>query len=137
MASGLYVKGKENLGLKNIDFSGGDIIAILVDTAIYTPDLSIDAVQADIPSSAIIAEQTMTGVSFSNGILDADDLVFQSLFSMSPIGAIVIAQNSGTYATTLLIALIDNDSIPQLPVVPDGTDLTIMWSNGPDKIFAL
>lgn len=135
MATGLYVKGKQNLGVQNIDLLGGNIIAILVDTSVYSADLSNDSVQADIPSSAIIAERTLTGKSFTNGIFDADDLSFPSLESDQEVGAIVLAQDSNAASTSLLVAYID--SVPQFPVTPDGTDFTIIWDNGPNKIFVL
>lgn len=135
MASGLYVKGKEQLGLGNINFLGTKITACLVDTSIYNADLSIDAFQSDIPVQAIIAEKTMTGCTFENAVFDADDLVFPSLLSLQAVGAIVIFQDSGAYSTSPLIAYVD--SAPQLPVMPDGTDFTIMWDNGPTRIFSL
>lgn len=135
MATGLYIKGKENLGKKNIDLIGDDIIALLVDTSMYTIDLVNDEFQSDIPEAAMIAERTLTAKSFVNGVFDADDVLFPSLISPQEVGAVIIIQNTDVYSTSKLILAVDNS--PSFPILPDGTDFTISWDNGANKIFKL
>ena len=98
-------------------------------------DLDNDISQADIPTAAIISERTLTGQSWVNGIMDADDIVFPSLTSTQDVGAIAIVKHNTILAQSYLIYF--DDSAPEYPVTPDGSDLTITWSSGADKIFKL
>jgi len=131
--SGIYLQGKNNIGIGNIDLINDEFEVLLVDTSIYTPDLDLDEYQSDIPNAAVIAEKTLSSIDFSGAVFDANDVVFASLESTQEVGAIVILKNSGAYNTSPLVFI--NDSFT--PVLPDGTDFTIVWDNGPNKIFKL
>lgn len=135
MATGLYIKGKENLGKKNIDLIGDSIVAVLVDTSIYTIDLNNDEFQSDIPVESIIYERTLNAKTFVDGVFDADDVIYPSLVSDMEIGAVILLQDTGVYSTSKLILAVDN--APDFPIQPDGTDFTVSWDDGPNKIFKL
>ena len=49
--------------------------------------------------------------------------------------ALILYQHTGTDATARLIAYIDTAT--GLPVTPNGGDITIVWDDGPNKIFKL
>ena len=132
MATGLYVKGKENLGKKNIDLIGDDLYVLLVDTSIYTVNLDTDEYFADIPEAATIKELELFSKNFVDSVFDADDVIFQSLTSDKEVGGLVIYQDTGILSTSRLIFYTDVSS-----VTPDGTDLTVAWDNGPSRIFRL
>lgn len=134
MAARLYDKGKENLLGGSIDLRSKTIVALLV-TAAYVPNTSSDETRAAIPSSAVIAEATLTSKQLLNGVFDADDTIFPDVVGAYPITQIVIIQDHQIYTQAKLIALIDD--VPQFPVVPDGSGITIQWDNGANKIFKL
>jgi hypothetical protein len=133
MAARLYVKGKENLLGGNIDLQNGTIVALLV-SGQYVPDTDSDETRAAIPTSAIIAEETLSSTKITNGVFDADDTVFSTVTGV-PIRYIVLIKDDDVYLRAPLIALIDDAA--QFPVTPDGSDITIQWDNGDNKIFSL
>ena len=53
--------------------------------------------------------------------------------SGSTINAIVIVKDTGTEATSPLIAYIDTAT--GLPITPNGGDIIVTWDNGINKIF--
>lgn len=133
MAARLFSKFKEHLLSGNIDLLHNTIVALLVSSD-YVPDVATDESRAAIPSSAIIAEATLRSVKVTQGVFDADDTVFFSVEGKS-IARIILVQDSDIYSQALLIAVIDD--APQLPVTPDGTNITIQWDNTSNKIFRL
>ena len=70
MATDIYDKGMDNIGQGNISLQNDTINILLVDTSIYSVDLSIDEFQSVIPSSAIIAERTLNLTTFQNRVFD-------------------------------------------------------------------
>lgn len=137
--TGLYVKGKSNIGKSNVDLVTGEVVAILVDLSIYSPDLSLDEFKSDIPNSAVIAERTLTGKSFDNAIFDADDITYPSLVADKSVSGIVIALNTDLYSTSPLLFINDGSLEPvnPFPIVTDGTDFTVTWPNDINRIFKL
>ena len=135
MATGFYIKGKDNIGKGQISLTTDEIVVALVDTSKYSVDLANDEFQDAIPDDAIIAERTLIATQFDANVFDADDLLFPQLETGHTIGAFVIIKNTGDYNTSLLICYIDN--APELPVTTDDSDFTIQWDNGTNKIFKL
>lgn len=133
MAARLYLKGKENLLGGNVDLQNDTIVALLV-TGQYIPNTDSDETRAAIPSSAIIAEETLASTKITDGVFDADDLVFTEVVG-PPIRYIVIIKDADIYSQAKLIALIDD--APQFPITPDGSNITIQWDNGANKIFSI
>lgn len=133
MSARLYNKGKENLLIGNIDMLNNDIVVMLI-SAEYLPNTAVHSTRADISSSAIIAQATLTSTQVASGVFDADDVTFATVTGET-ITQIVIAQDDRIDSRALLIALIDDADF--LPVVPDGENITIQWDNSTNKIFKL
>lgn len=134
MANALYDNFKHQLGLGNFDLSSDSLSVMLVDTDEYTPDLAAHTSLADIPLEARVVSGALTNVSWTNGVLDADDHTFTAVTGAES-EALVIYKDTGTEETSLLIALYD--TVTGLPVTPNGGDIQIVWDNGPNKIFKL
>ncbi|EHM19208.1 bacteriophage protein [Mycobacteroides abscessus subsp. massiliense CCUG 48898 = JCM 15300] len=47
----------------------------------------------------------------------------------------IIYQDTGTTGTSQLVALYDTAS--GLPVIPDGTNISVTWDNGASRIFRI
>ncbi|MFA9204350.1 MAG: hypothetical protein ACEQSD_10165, partial [Flavobacteriales bacterium] len=106
---------------------------ILVSTSAYTPQTAVHQYLSDISGSARIAGPvTLTAKATTGGAADAADATFTSV-SGSTINAIVIYKDTGTEATSPLLAYIDTAT--GLPLTPNGGDVIITWDNGTNRIF--
>ena len=133
MANVLYPEGKDNILSGNIDLLNDTIKAVLIDTGTYTYNTAHDAY--DDLSGVVGTATTIANITVTSGVVDGDDVTFSSVTGNS-VEAIVIYKDSGTPSTSYLIAYIDSASAG-LPVTPNGGDITIQWSSGANKIFAL
>lgn len=132
MTNQLYPRGRE--GFLNGDVSWRDdaIKAVLIDTADYTFATMHDFLD-DIPIAARVATSAaLTGKTGTDGTARAGNVVFTTPTG-DPCEALVLYQDTGTVATSRLLAYID--SANGLPVILNGTDATVAWHA--DGIFTL
>ena len=133
MANTLYDYCRQRFLEAQINWMTDTIKAILVSTSAYTPQTAVHQYLADIPVSARIAGPvTLTAKATTGGAADAADCTFTSV-SGATINAIVIYKDTGTEATSPLIAYIDTAT--GLPITPNGGDIIVTWDNGVNKIF--
>lgn len=133
MANTLYDAARQRFLEAQINWMTDTVKAILVDTGAYTPQTSIHQYLADIPVSARIAGPvTLTAKATTGGAADAADVTFTSVSGTS-IEAIIIYIDTGTEATSPLVAYIDTAT--GLPISPNGGDIIVTWDNGTNKIF--
>jgi hypothetical protein len=133
MAARLYAKGKEHILNGDIDLLNDNIVAYLV-TGEYAPDTATDESCSAIPLTAIVAEETLSGTTISDGVFDADDVTFTSV-SGDPVAYIVLALDTPAFSTNWLIAIIDDATA--FPLTLTGVDVAVQWSNAATKIFGL
>lgn len=129
MSDSLYTLGKEHLLGGDIDLQNDDI-AVLLLSADYIANLDTDECRTSIPDAAIVAEARLHSKKITGGVFDADDLTFQNV-SGDPITQFVILKDVDIYSQAWLIL---HGSIS---VTPDGTQITVQWDNGDDKIFRI
>ena len=135
MANTLYDGGREGFLDGSINWSTGVIKAVLVDTAQYAVNaathrnLSDVAAGARVATSAALSSKTVTA-----GVADAADPTLANVSGASA-EAIVLYVDTGVEGTSRLIAYIDTAT--NLPVQPNGGDITIQWDNGANRIFKL
>lgn len=136
--SGLYNQGKHDLETKQIDLSSDTIKAILIDNT-YTANLTSDAHLSDIVSGKrVTAGVALTTKAVSAaGVFSADNTLFTAVSNLTgnPIGSVVVYKDTGTESTSTLISVMDTGA--GLPFTPVGADITVKWSTGANKIFAL
>lgn len=133
MANTLFDAARQRFLEAQINWMTDTIKCILVDTGAYTPQTGVHQYLADISASARIAGPvTLTSKSTSGGAADAADVTFTSVSGAS-IEAIVIYADTGSEATSPLIAYIDTAT--GLPITPNGGDIIVTWDNGTNKIF--
>jgi len=139
MANALYPKWKEQLlqFTANNNLSAGTVKVALVDTGVYTyasSDQFYDAgTGSDVQSATVGTPQTIGSKTFTNGVFDGADVTFPTV-SGSTVEALVIYIDTGTPTTSPLVAYIDT-SVTNLPVTPNGGDITVTWNAS--GIFAL
>jgi hypothetical protein len=135
MANTLYDESRRLFLEAGINWLTDDIKAILVDAGAYTPNFSAHQNLADIGQSARVTPGVLlTGKSTTGGAADANDVTFSAVSGPS-IEAIVLYRDSGSDATSTLLAWLDTAT--GLPITPNGGDIIVTWDNGANKIFRL
>jgi hypothetical protein len=126
MANALYGLSKQGFGDADIDWSAGNIKALLVDTSAYTVSINVDQFLDDISGSAVLSTSgNLASKTNVLGVMDSDSVVFVSVPNTGDTGnAIVFYEDSGTPATSPLIAYFDT-AVSGLPVTPDGSNVTV------------
>ena len=133
MANTLYDFARQRFLEAQINWMTDTIKVILVDSGAYTPQTSVHQYLSDISGSARIAGPvTLTAKATTGGAADGADVTFTSVSGPS-IEAIVIYVDTGTEATSPLIAYIDTAT--GLSITPNGGDIIVTWDNGTNKIF--
>lgn len=135
MANTLYDLGRKRFLEANINWLTDTVKVVLVDTGSYTPNFTAHEYFADVSVGARVTPSvTLVGKDTAGGAADASDVTFTSVSGPS-IEAIIIYKDTGTEATSPLIAYIDTAT--GLPITPNGGDIIVTWDNGPNKIFKL
>ena len=125
MANTLYDYCRQRFLEAQINWMTDTVKVLLVSTSAYTPQTAVHQYLADIPvSSRIAGPVTLTAKATTGGAADAADCTFTSV-SGNTINAIVIYKDTGTEATSPLIAYIDTAT--GLPITPNGGDIIVTW----------
>lgn len=135
--SGLYAFGKTQMESAAINLTTDTIKAILIDST-YTANLGSDQYLSDIVSGKRVAPAVqLTSPALSGGVFSAANTLFPGVSNLTgnPIGSVVIYKHTGTESTSVLISVMDSGA--GLPFLPIGADITVKWSTGANKIFAL
>lgn len=135
MANALYGLARQAFLDGDLDWAANNIKVVLVDTNDYTVSINTHEFLTDIAGGARVATSSNLGSKTSTlGVADAADVTFSAVTGDQS-EALVVYQDSGSAATSRLIAYIDTAT--GLPVTPNGADITVTWDNGSNKIFAL
>ncbi len=131
MANALFDKARQRFLEGQFNWNTDTIKAVLVDTGTYTVNLSAHEFLSDISGGARIATSgAFTGKTTTGGAADANDVTFTSVTGAS-IEAIVLYKDTGTDATSPLIAFIDTAT--GLPITPNGGDIIVTWTTAQTK----
>ena len=135
MSNELYAKARQKFLEGALAWLTQDFKAVLVDAALYTPNLTNHEFLSDIPIGARVATSAnLTSKTSTNGIADAADVSYVGLTGAT-VEYIAIYRDTGVAGTSPLVALIDTAA--GLPFTPTGTTVTVAWDNGTNKIFKL
>jgi len=135
MANVLYSKAKEDFLAGNLNMSSNTITIALIDTDVYTYSAAHED-RADIPNSAVVAEANLVSKTITDGVFDAADVTFDTVTGANCEALILFHQDiqAGNAASTLIAYI---DTATGLPILPNGGDITVRFSSGASKIFAL
>jgi hypothetical protein len=133
MANALYSKAKEAFLNGSINMVANTITIALVDTGVYTYSAT-HQYRNEVSNSAVISSTALANKTITNGVFDADDATFSSVTGANA-EALIIFSDTGIQGTSRLIAYID--SATGLPILPNGGDITVAFSSGSSRIFAL
>lgn len=137
MANALYDKGREGFLDGSIDWDTDTIKECLVRG--YTVNLATHQFLSDITGGGggtiVATSAALSSKTVAAGVADAADVTHSAVAAGAAIPYIIIYKDTGVAGTSRLIAYIDTAT--NLPVTPNGGDITIAWDNGANKIFKL
>lgn len=137
MANALYDKGREKFLTGAISWSSDNIKVYLVRG--YTANMSTHEFLDDVTGGGggtIVATSSNLGSKTTTaGVADAADFTYSAVGVTTSTAHLVIAKDTGSPATSPLIAAIDTAT--GLPVTPNGGDISIVFDSGANKIFKL
>ena len=127
MANAVYPLFKEAViqAASNSSLTGTVKVA-LVDAGTYTYSAAHQFLSS--LSGVIGTAQTLGSKTYTNGTLDAADVTFTAVSGAS-VEALVLYIDTGVAGTSRLIAYIDT-GYTNLPVTPNGGDITVTWAAG-------
>ena len=135
MANVLYSKAKEDFLAGNLNMSSNVITIALVDTDVYTYSAAHED-RADVPNSAVVSEANLASKTITSGVFDAADATFSAVSGANCEALVIFHQDTQAgNAASRLIAYIDTAT--GLTILLNGGDITVRFSSGASKIFAL
>lgn len=131
----VYGLFKQGLLEGKFNLLGNAVVAVLVDTGLYTANFSTDEFLSVVPLAARVAQSAgLTGKTTTLGTFDAQDVTFDPIAPGLPTcEALVLVQWTGDPATSRLIEYVD--SAIGLPLTPSGAPALVQWSNAPERIL--
>jgi hypothetical protein len=141
VTNALFDAGREGFDLGEIDWDTATIKVSLVRGYAFN---AAHKFVSDITTAGgvLAATQTLAGKTGAAGVSDASDVTFPAVAANAANHSILIYQASAVgggadVAATAqrVIAWIDTGT--NLPIVPNGGDVTVAWDNGANKIFKL
>jgi hypothetical protein len=134
MANALYDTGRNAFLRGDLSWNSNTFKVVLLSSS-YTSNLSTHQYLSSIPGGARVATSSALTTLFPGaGVADASDITFTSV-SGSQVTQFVIYRDTGVEATSQLVALFD--TAINLPITPNGGDITLTWSNDTNRIFKL
>ncbi len=133
MANAIYPKWKEallqNSADSDLDGSGATgVYAVLYDVGAGGAYDSADTYYSDISAGVVGSEQEIGATkSYTNGVFDGADVTFTSVSGATCEAIILFRKNAGANTTWRLIAYLDTN-ITNLPVTPNGGNITVTWN---------
>jgi hypothetical protein len=135
MTNAVYPKAKERAMGAGLNLSAGTVRCTLVDTAFYTFNAAHQFVSDVAVGARVGSPVTLAGKSVTDGLFDANDVSFTGITAAPTIEAMVLWVDTGSEATSPLIAYIDTAT--GLPVAAGSTQVDVAWDNGTNRIFRL
>jgi hypothetical protein len=124
MADAIYPKYKQALldADTNIDVNDGTV-KVALSTAAYN---STHQFYTDVSASTVGTPQTINNTTVTNGLFDGDNVTYTAVAGGSTVTALIIYIDTGSAATSRLVAFID--TVSGFPLSTNGGDVTVAWN---------
>lgn len=124
MADAIYPKYKQALldADTNIDVNDGTV-KVALSTAAYN---SAHQFYTDVSASTVGTPQTINNTTVTNGLFDGDNVTYTAVAGGSTVTALIIYIDTGSAATSRLVAFID--TVSGFPLSTNGGDVTVAWN---------
>lgn len=142
MANALFDPGREGFLLGQIDWDTAVFKVALVRA--YTFSAAHKFVSDVTTASGVlhVTSAALSSITGTNGVADAADITFTAVAANASAHSLLLFQSSAVtggadVAATAqrLVAWIDTGT--NLPVTPNGGDITVAWDNAANRIFKL
>lgn len=134
MANSLYDKGRQAFLEGSIAWLTDTIQLALISNG-YTPNTAADQFLSDVPvGSRVAISGAFTAKTSTAGVANAASVTLPAVSGAQGV-YIVVYKATGTDGTSPLILIIDTAT--NLPITPNGGDITVQWDSGVNKIFKL
>jgi hypothetical protein len=101
----------------------------------YTPNVAAHQFLSDIPvGSQVAISPAFAGKTSTAGVANANNVTCPAVSGAQSL-YIVIYKDTGVAGTSPLLVIFDTAT--NLPVTPNGGDITVQWDSGTNKIFKL
>lgn len=134
MADFNYVQTLNDIADGLVNLSSDTLKAVLC-TADYVADKDADHTLSDIDPAARISTVTLTGQTWTGGVLDADDVTFVAPPAGYTATQLVIYQDQSPESGGRLLRKISADSFAGFPFDTNDLDVLLAWPNDSNKIF--
>lgn len=142
MANGIFDPGREGFLLGEIDFDTAVFKVALVRGYTFTASHKFVSDVTGAGGTLHVTSSAIGSKTGTNGVADAADVVFSAVPSNASTHGLLLFQSSAVgggadVAATAqrLVAWFDTGT--NLPVTPNGGDITVAWDNGSNRIFKL
>lgn len=139
MSNALYDNARARYLIGVSSWMTENIKAILVDTTVYSVNLSAHQTIGDVGTVGsspcfITGAVALTNKAAVAGAASAANVTFSAVTGNTA-DAIILFNDTGTVSTSYLIAYIDTGT--GLPITPNGGDIIVTWDTGVNKVFKL
>jgi hypothetical protein len=135
MANALFDISREKFLSGALSWSSDDIRCCLVRGYTYSAAHTTLASVTGAGGTIVASSGAFTSKTVTSGVADAADVTFTAVGAGSAITSIIVYREGASDSARDLIAYLDTGT--GLPVTPDGSDITIVWDGGANKIFKL
>ena len=122
----MYLPALDGFLTSQINMVSADLRWILTDTGLYVFSSAHQFLSSVPVGARASTSATVTGVTVSNGVYDQNNFTFPTVPVGPSLGAMILYSHTGSDATSRLIAYVD--TVPGLPVVPNGTNINVTVS---------
>lgn len=142
MANVLFAKAREGFATGAIDYDTAVIKVSLLKGYTYNAAHTFVSDVTGAGGTLAGTAQTLASKTATAGTLDAADVTFTAVASDATNHGVLIYQSSAVtggadVASSAQRVIAYFDTGTNLPVQPNGGDITVAWSNGSDKILTL
>lgn len=137
MANEMFGLGREKFLIADLDWDG-NIKFQFARASGYTVSIDVDEFFDDVTGGGRVTNGLSANLSSKTSTLGTADAVDETVTSVTAGAAfdlIIFFQDSGVEATSPLFLKLDTAG--GLPTTPNGSDITLVFDSGPDKIFTL
>lgn len=136
MANGLYTQAKTMILRGQLNWETAPVRVALVNAGLYQPDFQQHQTLADVDEQALVATSpVLANKAVVDGACDADDVVVEAVNGL-PVDGLLFYVEGQDPADSALLAWIDT-GYDNLPFVPNGGDVRLIWSEGQNRIFRI
>jgi hypothetical protein len=135
VSNALFDISREKFLSSAMSWSSDDIRCCLVRGYTYSSAHTTLASVTGAGGTVVASSGAFTSKTVTNGVADAADVTFTAVGAGAAITSIIVYREGASDSLRDLVAYLDTGT--GLPVTPDGTDITIAWDGGANKIFKL